>query len=42
MKVISMLTRLREIWKLFQVLEFSKDHMVIVHDYRGIESSILG
>src|SRR4026207_1091983 len=24
-----------EIWKLFQVPEFSKDHMVIVHDYRG-------
>jgi pimeloyl-ACP methyl ester carboxylesterase len=23
-----------EIWKL-QVAEFSKDHMVIVHDYRG-------
>ena len=24
-----------EIWKLYQVPEFSKDHMVIVHDYRG-------
>jgi pimeloyl-ACP methyl ester carboxylesterase len=24
-----------QIWKLFQVPEFSKDHMVIVHDYRG-------
>jgi pimeloyl-ACP methyl ester carboxylesterase len=24
-----------EIWKLFQVAEFSKDHMVILHDYRG-------
>jgi 3-oxoadipate enol-lactonase len=24
-----------EIWKLFQVPEFAKDHMVIVHDYRG-------
>ena len=24
-----------EIWKLFQVPEFSKDHLVIVHDYRG-------
>lgn len=24
-----------EIWKLFQVPEFSKDHRVIVHDYRG-------
>ena len=24
-----------EIWKLFQVSEFSKDHMVILHDYRG-------
>ena len=24
-----------EIWKLFQVPEFSKDHTVIVHDYRG-------
>jgi 3-oxoadipate enol-lactonase len=24
-----------EIWKVFQVPEFSKDHMVIVHDYRG-------
>jgi len=24
-----------EIWKLFQIPEFSKDHRVIVHDYRG-------
>jgi pimeloyl-ACP methyl ester carboxylesterase len=24
-----------EIWKLFQVPEFSKDHTVITHDYRG-------
>jgi pimeloyl-ACP methyl ester carboxylesterase len=24
-----------EIWKLFQVPEFSKDHKVITHDYRG-------
>jgi len=24
-----------EIWKLYQVAEFSKDHMVIIHDYRG-------
>ena len=24
-----------EIWKLFQAPEFSKDHMVIIHDYRG-------
>ena len=24
-----------EIWKLFQVPEFAKDHRVIVHDYRG-------
>ncbi len=24
-----------EIWKLYQVPEFSKDHTVIVHDYRG-------
>ena len=24
-----------EIWKLFQVPEFSRDHMVITHDYRG-------
>lgn len=24
-----------EIWKLFQVPEFSKDHLVIIHDYRG-------
>ena len=24
-----------DIWKLFQVPEFAKDHMVIVHDYRG-------
>jgi pimeloyl-ACP methyl ester carboxylesterase len=24
-----------QIWKLFQVPEFSKDHQVIVHDYRG-------
>src|SRR5687768_9755155 len=24
-----------QIWKLFQVPEFSMDHMVIVHDYRG-------
>jgi len=24
-----------EIWKLYQVPEFSKDHRVIVHDYRG-------
>jgi len=24
-----------EIWKLFQVSEFAKDHRVIVHDYRG-------
>ena len=24
-----------EIWKLFQVPEFSKDHTVILHDYRG-------
>ena len=24
-----------EIWKLYQVPEFSKDHMVIIHDYRG-------
>ena len=24
-----------EIWKLYQVAEFSKDHLVIIHDYRG-------
>jgi len=24
-----------QIWKLYQVPEFSKDHMVIIHDYRG-------
>jgi len=24
-----------EIWKHFQVAEFAKDHMVIIHDYRG-------
>ena len=24
-----------EIWKIYQVPEFSKDHMVIIHDYRG-------
>ena len=24
-----------EIWKLFQVPEFAKDHTVIIHDYRG-------
>ena len=24
-----------QIWKLYQVPEFAKDHMVIVHDYRG-------
>ena len=24
-----------EIWKLFQIPEFSKDHRVIIHDYRG-------
>jgi pimeloyl-ACP methyl ester carboxylesterase len=24
-----------EIWKLYQVPEFARDHMVIVHDYRG-------
>jgi len=24
-----------EIWKLYQVPEFAKDHMVIIHDYRG-------
>ena len=24
-----------EIWKLYQVPEFSKDHLVITHDYRG-------
>ncbi|HEY7163972.1 MAG TPA: alpha/beta hydrolase [Candidatus Binatia bacterium] len=24
-----------EVWKLFQVAEFSRDHMVITHDYRG-------
>jgi 3-oxoadipate enol-lactonase len=28
-----------EIWKLFQVPEFSKDHRVIVHDYRGTGKS---
>ena len=24
-----------EVWKIFQVPEFSRDHMVITHDYRG-------
>jgi aminoacrylate hydrolase len=24
-----------EVWKIFQVPEFSKDHRVIIHDYRG-------
>ena len=24
-----------QIWKLYQVPEFAKDHMVIIHDYRG-------
>ena len=24
-----------EIWKHYQVPEFSKDHLVITHDYRG-------
>jgi 3-oxoadipate enol-lactonase len=28
-----------EIWKLFQVPEFAKDHRVIVHDYRGTGKS---
>ena len=28
-----------EIWKLFQVPEFSKDHRVIIHDYRGTGKS---
>ena len=28
-----------EIWKLFQVPEFSEDHRVIVHDYRGTGKS---
>jgi len=28
-----------EIWNLYQVPEFSKDHMVIVHDYRGTGKS---
>ena len=28
-----------EIWKRYQVPEFSKDHMVIVHDYRGTGKS---
>jgi pimeloyl-ACP methyl ester carboxylesterase len=28
-----------QIWKLFQVPEFAKDHMVIVHDYRGTGKS---
>lgn len=28
-----------QIWKVFQVPEFAKDHMVIVHDYRGTGKS---
>ena len=28
-----------EIWKLYQVPEFSKDHRVITHDYRGTGKS---
>lgn len=28
-----------EIWKLYQVPEFSKDHLVIIHDYRGTGKS---
>ena len=24
-----------EVWKIYQVPEFSKDHRVIIHDYRG-------
>ncbi len=28
-----------EIWKLYQVPEFAKDHLVIIHDYRGTGKS---
>src|SRR5689334_11085038 len=28
-----------EVWKIFQVPEFSKDHRVIIHDYRGTGQS---
>jgi pimeloyl-ACP methyl ester carboxylesterase len=28
-----------DIWKLYQVPEFSKDHLVIIHDYRGTGKS---
>jgi pimeloyl-ACP methyl ester carboxylesterase len=28
-----------EVWKIFQVQEFSRDHMVITHDYRGTGKS---
>jgi pimeloyl-ACP methyl ester carboxylesterase len=28
-----------EVWKIFQVPEFSRDHMVITHDYRGTGKS---
>jgi pimeloyl-ACP methyl ester carboxylesterase len=28
-----------EVWKLYQVPEFSKDHRVIIHDYRGTGQS---
>lgn len=28
-----------EIWKLYQVPEFSKDHRVVTHDYRGTGKS---
>jgi len=28
-----------EIWKRYQIPEFSKDHLVIIHDYRGTGKS---
>jgi pimeloyl-ACP methyl ester carboxylesterase len=28
-----------EVWKIYQVQEFSKDHRVIIHDYRGTGQS---
>src|ERR1041384_2611487 len=28
-----------EVWKIYQVPEFSKDHRVIIHDYRGTGQS---
>ena len=30
-----------EVWKIHQVPEFSKDHRVIIHDYRGTGRSEL-